>query len=181
MNIKAEQKYIRMTPRKLRLVVNAVKSLPVGEAMTYLGFIHKRAAQPILKVFKQALANAKNNHQLDEVNLKIKSLEIKKGPIYKRWQPVSRGRAHSILKRTSHIELVLEVKEAQMVKAKTQKAQPKKLTGKQAIAQAKKTSLKTKPNLTKTEDRSQSAQQGAKQAHQPQKAGQAKVISSEGK
>lgn len=179
MDIKAEQKYIRMTPRKLRLVANAVKKLPVDEALVYLKFINKRAAQPILKVFEQAVANAKNNHQLTEDSLKIKSLEIEKGSIYKRWQPVSRGRAHSILKRTSHIRLVLESEKVTTKNIK--KAQPKKLTTQQAVAQAKKANLRTKPDLNKTEDKTQSTQKGAKSAHQPSKAGQTKIISSEGK
>jgi large subunit ribosomal protein L22 len=180
MLIKAEQKYVRITPRKLRLVANAVKKLSLDEAMNQLAFIRKGAARPLLKVFKQAVANAKNNHQLKEDDLRIKSLEIKKGAIYKRWQPVSRGRAHSILKRTSHILLWLETTKAQPQKV-VKKAQPKRLTDQKAVAEAKKTSLKTKPDLTKPKDKTQADQKGAKQTHQPQKAGQTKVISSEGK
>ena len=181
MEIKAEQKYIRMTPRKLRLVANAVKNLSVDEAMTYLLFIRKRAAKPILKVFKQAVANAENNRHLNKSDLKIKSLEIKKGPIYKRWQPVSRGRAHSILKRTSYIRLVLETQKS-ILKSKSQKpTQPKKLTSQKAISQARKTNLKTKPDLIKKQDSVQSNKSGAKPSRQPNKSGQTKVISSEGK
>ncbi|MBU0619404.1 50S ribosomal protein L22 [Patescibacteria group bacterium] len=107
MLIKARQSNIRTSPRKLALVARAVRALSLTEAMDQLKFMPKRAAQPMLKLFKQAIANAKDQG-LDEVNLKTKLLEVKKGPTYKRWRPVSRGRAHSIKKRTSHIILTLE-------------------------------------------------------------------------
>jgi len=107
MLIKARQSNIRTSPRKLALVARAVRTLSLTEAMDQLKFMPKRAAQPMLKLFKQAIANAKDQG-LDEVSLKTKLLEVKKGPTYKRWQPVSRGRAHSIKKRTSHIMLTLE-------------------------------------------------------------------------
>ncbi|MFC1711980.1 50S ribosomal protein L22 [Patescibacteria group bacterium] len=111
--VTARQKHIRMTPRKLRLVASAVKKLSPVKAIDYLELINKRAALPIAKTIKQAIANAENNSKLDKQDLKFFQIDIQEGPVYKRWRPVSRGRAHSILKRTSHIKIVLEAEEKQ--------------------------------------------------------------------
>jgi len=119
MLIKAESKFIRTSPRKIRLVANYVRSLRPNEAVTILSHLRKRAATPLLKTLKQAIANAVNNHNLTKDSLLIQSIEVNEGPTYKRWQPVSRGRAHSIFKRTSHIKIVLKTPESK---------KPKKLT-----------------------------------------------------
>jgi len=119
MLIKAESKFIRTSPRKIRLVANYVRKLPPDEAVIILSHLRKRAATPLLKTLKQALANAVNNHNLAKDSLLIQSIEVNEGPTYKRWQPVSRGRAHSIFKRTSHIKIVLKTPEPK---------KPKKLT-----------------------------------------------------
>lgn len=108
MKIKAEQKFIRTSPRKLRLVADVVRGLGPQEAIRQLEIIRKNAALPLAKVIKQAIANASNNLQINQNSLQISSIEINEGPTFKRWQAVSRGRAHSILKRTSHIKVVLE-------------------------------------------------------------------------
>ena len=107
MKIKAESKFIRTSPRKLKLVADLIRPMSLDEALTTLKYLRKRAAVPILKTLKQAMANAVNNNNLNKDTLTIHTLEINTGPTYKRWQPVSRGRAHSIKKRTSHIKLVL--------------------------------------------------------------------------
>jgi len=109
--IKAEQKDVRMTARKIRLVAKAVKKLSPREAVDNLKFLNKRAAKPLARVIKQAIANGVKNLGLKEEDLRFYRIEIMEGPTYKRWRPVSRGRAHSILKRTSHIRVVLEVKD----------------------------------------------------------------------
>lgn len=111
MIIKAEQKFIRTSPRKLRLVADSVRKLAVTAAFEQLQALHKYAALPLKKTLRQAQANAVNNHHLDPATLTIKEIQISEGPTYKRWQPVSRGRAHSIFKRTSHIRIVLEAKD----------------------------------------------------------------------
>ena len=108
MIIKAEQKYIRTSARKLRLVADLVRNLTLKEAQEQLAMMRKRAAEPLLKVIKQAIANATNNHDKKEDALKIHRNEVVEGPTYKRWNPVSRGRAHSILKRTCHVAVFLE-------------------------------------------------------------------------
>jgi large subunit ribosomal protein L22 len=111
MLIKAEKNYIRMSPQKLRLVVDVVKKLNPVESLDYLKFLNKRAARPLAETIKQAIANAVNNKKADKKKLKFAYIDVMEGPTYKRWRPVSRGRAHSILKRTSHIKVVLEAED----------------------------------------------------------------------
>lgn len=118
MEVIAESKFIRMTPRKLRLVANQVRGLDVQQAIEVLKGLDKRANHPILLTLKQAVGNAVNNFNLDKTGLRIKSLEIGKGPINKRWQFVARGRVHQVQKKTSHIRMVLEGEEK---KVKSQK------------------------------------------------------------
>lgn len=104
----AYQKFIRQSPRKMRLVADLVRNMKVDMALTQLTLSNKRAAQAVLKVLEQAKANAVNNSQLNPASLLIDQIIIEEGPTYKRWQAVSRGRAHSIMKRTSHIKVVLK-------------------------------------------------------------------------
>lgn len=108
-NMKATQKYIRTSARKLRLVADAVRGLPVIPALNYLKFMEKRAAEPLYKAIKAALAAGKNQGEKED-NLIVKIIDIGEGPTYKRWRAVSRGGAHSIAKRTSHIRVSLEGK-----------------------------------------------------------------------
>lgn len=108
--MKAKQTYIRISPRKLRLVADSIRQLSPLEALVYLRFLNKRAAKPLAKTIQSALANAKTNHGLDPRQLRFKTIMIGKGPIYKRWRAVARGSAHSIFKRTSHIYIELEEK-----------------------------------------------------------------------
>jgi len=118
MLITASSKFIRTSPRKLRLVADAVRHLSPELALIQLKHLDKRAAGPIEKTLKQAVANAVNNFNLEKSKLKIKTLMVNTGPTYKRMQPVSRGRGHSIYKRTSHIRIILESAEPEK-KAKT--------------------------------------------------------------
>lgn len=91
----------------MRLVADLIRPLPIEAAMLTLKNLRSRAAEPFLKVLKQAVANAVNNFNLAKNSLKIQSVEVNPGPTAKRWQPVSRGRAHSIMKRTSHLKIIL--------------------------------------------------------------------------
>lgn len=109
MEIKAEQKYLRISPRKIRLIADAVKNLSLKEAITRLQFLNKVGGLELQKVLKQAQANAQNKNSL-LTDLKIKEILVNPGPIYKRGRPVSRGIWHKIKKRTSHIRVILETK-----------------------------------------------------------------------
>lgn len=106
--MKSTQKYIRTSPRKLRLVADAVRKLTPVEAMRQLKFIGKRAAEPLYQAIRQAVSNAKNNTGIKEETLRFKTLEVNEGATYKRFRAVSRGMAHKIMKRSSHIRVVLE-------------------------------------------------------------------------
>ncbi len=108
--IRSETKYIRTSPRKLRLIADAVRNLKPSQAVEQLQFINKRAAKVLRKTIKSAIANAVNNSKLKEEDLTFKEIKINEGPTYKRWQAASRGRAHRILKRTSHIIVILQAK-----------------------------------------------------------------------
>lgn len=111
MLIKAEQKYLRMGEQKVKLVARAIKNMKPRQALDYLKFTNKKAALPIYKCLKQGLSNAVNNQKIKEDNLIISAIEVSPAPILKRWRPVSRGRAHSIYKRTCHLKVFLKVKE----------------------------------------------------------------------
>ncbi len=106
----ARAKYIRMTPRKMRVVANQVRGKEVQAAIDYLNFCKRRAANPIMKVIKSALANAEQKGGIDLDNLYVKELLIDEGPTMRRWLPRARGMATKILKRTSHISVELEEK-----------------------------------------------------------------------
>ena len=118
MLITAEQTNSRQTPTRLRLVAKAVKKLTPQVAMDQLRFMDLKAAKVMLQVFKQAIANAVNNLGLSAASLTIKEIIVNEGPHLKRYQPVSRGRAHAILKRSSHVRVVLESTETAVAKPK---------------------------------------------------------------
>lgn len=107
MEVKAKAKYIRISPRKVRLVADLVRGLKLTAALDQLKFSSKHAAKPLQKLIDSAAANAVNNFELDKNNLFIKEVMVDEGPTLDRWMPRARGRATPIRKRTSHINLVL--------------------------------------------------------------------------
>jgi len=126
MIVKAEANYSRQTPTRLRLVAKAVKPLSVEMAMAQLEFMPKKAAGIVLQVLKQAVGNAVNNFGLSKESLTIKDIWVGEGPRFKRFRAVSRGRAHSIIKRSAHVRVELESKEQRVesVKASSQTVKP---------------------------------------------------------
>lgn len=104
----AEAKNIRKSPRKIRLVAAGLRGQNPQKALEVLKFTNKAAALPLSKVIKSALANATNNLKMDKEKLTIKEILVNEGPSLKRFKARSRGMAHPILKRTSHIRIVLE-------------------------------------------------------------------------
>jgi large subunit ribosomal protein L22 len=123
MEIKAKLNYLRITPRKVRLVIDLIKGMDVGQAENHLKFISKRSAQPVLKLLHSAIVNAENNFKLLKDSLYIKKITVNEGTPFKRWHPVSRGRAFPIMKRTSNINLILGVKEGGPVKGTKDKTE----------------------------------------------------------
>lgn len=140
MEITATQKFIRSSPRKLTMVAHTIKGLSLSAATDALSFSKRRGATVLLKTLRQAVANAVNNARQEEGTLAIKSIQVLPGPTYKRWRAVSRGRAHAILRRTSHIKVILESKDKPEVispvapqptpKLKKQASKPKKVSSK---------------------------------------------------
>jgi len=117
----AKLNHLRIAPRKVRITAEAVKGLKVEEAMKQLLFINKRAANPLLKLFKSALANEENNFKLKKENLEVKELRVDKGPMLKRWMPRAHGAAGAIHKFYSHVTLILEDKTVTESKGKKDK------------------------------------------------------------
>lgn len=101
-----------MAPRKVRLVVDAIRRLPVDEAERRLSFLKRDATRPVLKLLQSAIANAEHNFKLDRSSLFVKTITVDGGPTLKRSTPRAMGRATPIRKRTSHINLVLAQMEA---------------------------------------------------------------------
>jgi large subunit ribosomal protein L22 len=108
MEARAVAKYIRMSPQKVRLVVDLVRGKKVEEAKNILLFVRKYAADPVSKVLMSALANAKQNPNIDENILYVKEIFVDQGPSLKRWRARAQGRAASIKKRMSHITVILD-------------------------------------------------------------------------
>ena len=122
MAITVKLRYLRIAPRKVRLVTDLIRGKSASEAETLLRFVRKKAAEPISKLLKSAIATAKNDFQLEKSNLYISKIMVSEGPTLKRYRFRAQGRIYSIMKRTSHITLVLdkikevEVKEVKKVK-----------------------------------------------------------------
>lgn len=108
MQIRAHLRYLRIAPRKVRLVIDLIRGLPVDRAIDQLSVLPKRSALPVLKLLNSALANAAHNYQLERKTLRIASIVANEGPKLKRWQPRAFGRAAPIIKRSTHITIVLE-------------------------------------------------------------------------
>jgi large subunit ribosomal protein L22 len=107
MEAKAYVRFLRMAPRKVRLVTELVKGLPVGVALAQLAVLPKAAARPVRKVIESAVANAVHNNQLDREKLFVQSITADGGPVLKRFRPRAFGKAATIRKRTTHISVVV--------------------------------------------------------------------------
>ncbi len=142
MDVKATAKFIRMSPRKVRLVVDVVRGNKLAEARNQLQFMNKAAAKPVLKLINSAAANAVHNFNLKEEDLVVKTIMADEGPTIKRWKPRAHGRAFPIRKRTSHILVVLsdgkdakDVKDTKVGKeVKSEKKETKKVPPTKGVA-----------------------------------------------
>lgn len=111
MKVRATAKYIRTSPRKLRPIVDTVRGRKVDEALVILRFLPSPAARTVSKVVKSAAANAENNFEMTPSDLRIISIFVDGGPTLKRYRAGPRGRAKPILKRSSHITVVVAEEE----------------------------------------------------------------------
>ncbi len=108
MEVRAITRYVRISPRKARLVTELVKGQPVEEALTALKFMPKKAAHLVSKTLRSAVASAEQNPNIDIDTLYIKRIYVDEGPSMKRWRARAMGRATRVLKRSSHITVILD-------------------------------------------------------------------------
>jgi len=107
MEAKAKLRYIRVTPRKARLVVDVIRGKRAGDALNMLKFMPQHASRVVEKLLKSAIANAEQKNLGDVDKLRVTAAFVDQGPVMKRVMPRAMGRANIIRKRTSHITLVL--------------------------------------------------------------------------
>ncbi|MGN0171668.1 MAG: 50S ribosomal protein L22 [Acutalibacteraceae bacterium] len=108
MEARAQATYVRISPRKVKIVLDLIRNKPLDEAVAIAHYTTKSAAEPIEKLLKSAAANAEANHNMDKNNLYVAECFVCPGPILKRIRPRAQGRAYRIEKRTSHITVVLK-------------------------------------------------------------------------
>ncbi len=106
--IRAKLSYLRISPRKVRLIADLIRGKSVMEAERILNFAVKRGAKDILKLLKSATASAAHNFQLEESNLYVAKITVDDGPKLKRWRPRARGSASEIQKKTAHVAIMLD-------------------------------------------------------------------------
>ena len=111
MEAKAHARYVRISPRKVKIIADLIRNKPVGQAMTIIKLSNKIACEPLEKLLKSAIANAENNHAMDVSKLYVSQIYANEGPTLKRVMPRAQGRAFRINKRTSHITIALAEKE----------------------------------------------------------------------
>ncbi|MBN1793608.1 MAG: 50S ribosomal protein L22 [Candidatus Omnitrophica bacterium] len=145
---KAQGRYIRISPRKTRLVADLIRGKAVGEAFAVLTHVNRRAAQHIERVLKSALSNAtRNNKDVTAEELYISKMTIDGGPMLTRYRAATMGRAMVVRHRTSHIIVELEVRKQQRPPAKTAEKSParkKAVIRKKVTAKSEKTTKKKK-------------------------------------
>jgi large subunit ribosomal protein L22 len=157
--VRAEAKWVRMSPRKARLVAEHIRGRSVPEARAVLAFTSREAARALEKVLQSAVANAETNHGIPEDRLYIAHAYVDGGPVMKRWRARARGRVARIKKRTCHITVRLaEAPQVALTEPATSAAvqeapKPKRTTTarKKTTAGAKKTTAKRKAPAKKKE------------------------------
>ena len=108
MEVKATAKYIRIAPRKIRIVMNLIRGKSIREAFAILKFTPKVGSEVIEKVLRSAVANAEHNNDMDVEKMFVSSCSVDQGPTLKRIHPRSRGQAFKILKHSSHVTVVVK-------------------------------------------------------------------------
>lgn len=148
MEVKAKLSNLRTAPRKVRLAADLVRGKDVTKAQAILTFTVSKPGQSILKLINSAVASAKNDFKLNEANLFISKITVDEGPKLKRWHPMSRGRAYPIMKRTSHIALVLSERNPTVNSSKAEKVEKISKEVKETKKAVKKETVK-KPKVVK--------------------------------
>jgi large subunit ribosomal protein L22 len=151
MQVKAQVKYLRMSPKKLRLIADVVRGMKVATAMDSLTFVNKLATKPVIKLINSAVSNAVNNFNLKKENLYIKEIKVDMAGMLKRWQYKAHGRATPLRKRNAHILIILEELVPLKAKAKTKKAKTEKAVKVKSLEQIKDKAAPEKLKLPKEE------------------------------
>lgn len=121
--MKAIRRSLRISPKKVNLVADLVRGKPAQQAIDFLNFTPKKSAKPLMEAIKSAVANAEQNFKQNRKDLYISKIIVNEGARLKRFRQVSRGRAHPILKKTSHITVEVAVRVKEAIK-KTPKKKP---------------------------------------------------------
>jgi large subunit ribosomal protein L22 len=108
--MKASVKNVRISPKKLNVIAFIIRNMTAKDALDTLKFMPKKGADIMYKVVASAVANAEHNDSQSAADLRIAAVSVSQGLVYRRINPISRGRAHRILKRTSHVDLSLSAK-----------------------------------------------------------------------
>ncbi len=165
---KAEVNYVRISPRKVKIVIDLIRNKPVGEALAILKHTPKAASEIVEKLLLSAMANAENNHGMDVEKLYVAEIYSNAGPMLKRIRARAQGRAFRILKRTSHTTIILKERGSEEVvvtkveepkkevKAEV-KTEEKKPAAKKTASTAKKTTTAKKSTATTAEKKTTTA------------------------
>jgi len=133
----SEQKYIRMSPKKIRPILREIKNLSVKDTLSLLPFVTKRGALWVEKVIKSAVANARQKG-IEVEDLKIKEIVANGGPVLKRGNPVSRGQWHPIKKRMTHLRVILVSQDSKASQVKEEKKEIEETkAGKESLLEVK--------------------------------------------
>jgi large subunit ribosomal protein L22 len=150
--VRAQAKYVRMSPRKARLVAEHIRGRSVPEARAVLAFTSREAAGVLQKVLQSAVSNAEANHGIAEDRLYVKTTHVDGGPVMKRWRARARGRVARIKKRTCHITVTLAerqqaspTEESVQVEAVETDATPKRVAKTKTAAASKKKTASKRP------------------------------------
>ena len=144
---KAEVNYVRISPRKVKVVIDLIRNKPVGDALAILKHTPKAASEIVEKLLLSAMANAENNHSMDVEKLYVAEIYSNAGPMLKRIRARAQGRAFRILKRTSHTTIILKERETKEV-AVTKVEEPKTEVKAEEKAPAKKPAAKKTTSTT---------------------------------
>jgi large subunit ribosomal protein L22 len=161
MQVKAQVKYLRMSPKKLRLIADVIRGMKVEEALNSLLFVNKLAKKPVIKLINSAVSNAVNNFNLKKENLFIKEVKVDMAGMLKRWQFKAHGRATPLRKRNAHILLILE--ELVPTKAKLKKVKAEKAVKVKSLEGLKDTVESSKIKLPKDEQLDKEHEKEAKE------------------
>lgn len=153
MQVKVELNYLRIAPRKTRQIADVIRGKKAQDAASILEFVIRKPAVPILKLLNSAIATAEHEFKLDAANLYVSAIMVDEGPKLKRFRPVSRGSAHALWKRTSHIRIILdEVKPTSKKKIKEAKEKTKEENVLKVEEPVVETEKKEKPKFERTQE-----------------------------